>query len=411
MRTALFLLSLLSLASWGCGGGQFTTSQEAAGTGGDASATGGSGGSADDASTTGGSGGSAGSAAPDAGGQACNGPSDCPGEDNECTIKICESNVCQVTFVGYGTPTNAQAPGDCKQLVCDGAGALTEITDDMDLPVDGNPCTDDICTNGKPSNPFSSPQTVCGDNLHCDGNGKCIGCSLPSDCGSPDPCFTWACDGGTCSRTLADDGKACAVCAQCRAGICENVPAGEDPNGDCAPNPPCGNDGMCDGGGACRLTAPGTPCGDAPSCTSGVASIQDRCDGAGQCKDNGVVTCSPYKCSGAVCATSCDGTLDCVLGYSCDNNVCKDCTLCGEWYNNPSLLNIGLCSGDTNTLIGNLTICACGVTGNPGKCTAECAGTLNLCATLPGAPDQECRGCVEANCGSPLEACQSDQVN
>ncbi len=42
--------------------------------------------------------------------------------------------------------------GDCKQTVCDGKGASITKNDNGDVPDDKNACTDDICTDGAPSN-------------------------------------------------------------------------------------------------------------------------------------------------------------------------------------------------------------------------------------------------------------------
>ena len=46
------------------------------------------------------------------------------------------------------------------------------VNDDADLPVDGNACTDDVCTAGVPSNPILSTGTTCGTSLMCNGAGR-----------------------------------------------------------------------------------------------------------------------------------------------------------------------------------------------------------------------------------------------
>jgi hypothetical protein len=59
--------------------------------------------------------------------------------------------------------------------------------DDADVPVDGTTCTDDVCTNGTPSNPPVALGTVCTDPANggqvCDAAGKCVQCNDPVDCG------------------------------------------------------------------------------------------------------------------------------------------------------------------------------------------------------------------------------------
>ena len=58
------------------------------------------------------------------------------------------------------------------------------VNDDTDLPVDGNACTDDVCTAGVPSNPNLSSGTTCGTNLMCNGQGACVGCITAANCGT-----------------------------------------------------------------------------------------------------------------------------------------------------------------------------------------------------------------------------------
>src|SRR5204862_112419 len=86
---------------------------------------------------------------------------------------------------------------------------------------------------------------------------------------------------------------------------------GTDPGGECAPQLPCGQDGTCNGVGGCRITAGGTPCGDTQSCSNGVQTNQDVCNGSGTCADNGTTSCGAYVCSGATCKGSCAGDGTC----------------------------------------------------------------------------------------------------
>ncbi len=426
MRTALHFILLSALALGGCGGGSFTSSQQTGGTGGavgDASAgSGGTGGEAGMAgaagSATGGSagsatGGSAGSATGGTGGAApCSVASDCPGENNECTIKICDNGLCQVTFVAANTATTAQAVGDCQQFVCDGNGAITQVVDNTDVPNDNNPCTSDQCNAGVPSNVQLAAGDSCGTGLTCDTSGHCVGCTAPQDCGPTDPCFDWTCNGGTCGKELKANGTKCGTCQVCKTGVCANVEAGKDPNNDCADVPQCGTDGTCDGGGACRFYANGTPCGAAPTCTEGLAVLQDRCNGTGACVDAGTMKCAPYLCAGNACATSCSSTLGCVPSYTCSNaGVCVDCVLCSEWYANPKLDPAQACPGGSLSLIESLRDCACGSAGSTTACSSDCSGNQNLCSPNPSPPSQSCITCLQTSCGSELSACLADQAN
>ena len=78
----------------------------------------------------------------------------CPGTDTECQVRTCVSGTCGVSFTATGTPVTSQPmSGDCKRVQCNGSGMAVVVNDDSDKPVDGNPCTSDVCTNGTRSNP------------------------------------------------------------------------------------------------------------------------------------------------------------------------------------------------------------------------------------------------------------------
>jgi len=68
-----------------------------------------------------------------------------------------------------------QTPGDCKQNQCDGAGLIVAVNENTDLPVDTNQCTNDVCTNGTPSNPPAMTGTACNQNggTLCDNAASC----------------------------------------------------------------------------------------------------------------------------------------------------------------------------------------------------------------------------------------------
>jgi len=62
-----------------------------------------------------------------------------------------------------GTPLPAplQTAGDCQVAQCDGNGGTKLAVDDTDVPVDGNDCTQDLCTSGVPSNPALPVGSAC----------------------------------------------------------------------------------------------------------------------------------------------------------------------------------------------------------------------------------------------------------
>lgn len=81
-----------------------------------------------------------------------------------------------MSFTSSGTAVPTQTAGDCHEVQCDGSGGTTNATKDSDVPVDGNQCTDDLCTTGTPSNPPVGAGAACTQNggTSCDGAGACV---------------------------------------------------------------------------------------------------------------------------------------------------------------------------------------------------------------------------------------------
>jgi hypothetical protein len=59
------------------------------------------------------------------------------------------------------------------------------------------------------------------------------------------------------------------------------------------------------------------------SCTGGVQSNADACNGVGTCTDAGSITCSPYGCGILTCKTTCTSTSDCAAGHTCAAPTCQ----------------------------------------------------------------------------------------
>src|SRR5204862_6692597 len=90
----------------------------------------------------------------------CVAPSDCPGTDTACAFRTCSAKgQCGVGFAPAGSHNPAQTAGDCHVNECDGAGNVRSVVDHLDIPVDNNPCTGDLCLNGAPSNPALPAET------------------------------------------------------------------------------------------------------------------------------------------------------------------------------------------------------------------------------------------------------------
>src|SRR5204862_55170 len=152
--------------------------------------------------------------------------------------------------------------------------------------------------------------------------------------------------------------RSCAVAGS--PGTCSPVPAGQDPQGQCGDRGPasCGNDGFCDGAGACRNYAAGTACADpscpgmtasaarscdgdgfcngsggcrsypagtqcvAPSCAGTTATAARACNGTGTCNPGPTSTCTPYLCGPTACKTTCAGNADCAAPNVCIGTAC-----------------------------------------------------------------------------------------
>ncbi len=239
-------------------------------------------------------------------GLSCNGSGQCAGcatsadcgTDTSCLALTCQDTICVFGYVpaGQGDP-GGQVLGDCHQTTCNGMGGTQVLVNEADVPIDGNPCTSDLCSGGLPSNPPSPAGSPCG-SFTCDGQGSCTGCANDSDCGVSSACATHTCHAGACqsdyvpagqgdpggqaagncqkavcngqggTTTAADDadvpndGNACTA-DQCNNGVPSNPPLGA--------GAACGG-GQCDGSGACVGCLSDGDCGQATSCKTPVCN-------------------------------------------------------------------------------------------------------------------------------------------
>jgi hypothetical protein len=143
-------------------------------------------------------------------------------------------------------------------------------------------------------------------------------------CTTPDECVSGLCvDGVCCNTTCIGTCKACDLSG--KKGTCTPIPAGKDPDNECTASDAetCGDDGTCDGKGACRKHPAGTTC--APGqCSSGetITGIKE-CDGHGACLPAPDVECFPYECNPGLdeCFSSCTDANEsshCYGYYGCD---------------------------------------------------------------------------------------------
>jgi len=219
-------------------------------------------------------------------------------------------------------------------------------------------------------------------------NGSCGKQPIGASCGADADCNSGICAQGTCCMTACDG-----LCRSCgingSAGVCTNVPAGQDPLGQCADNgtTSCGTDGFCDGNGACQSYSSTTSCG-MDSCAGGTETPAARCDGVGDCVSGTPTGCAPYVCgAGGDCKTSCATDADCASGASCSGTICCMPGQCA-----------GGALGATCNGAGD---CASGFCQQSVCCASSCTGTCQSCA-LSGSAGT----CTNVPLGQdPLAAC------
>lgn len=234
---------------------------------------------------------------------------DCPADD-ACTMWACPDGMCVPTYQPMGTPVNGATDGDCKAVVCNGAGQTNMVNFDADKPADdGNACTIEGCKNGASDPQFATAGTTCGGTKKCNDMGKCAECFIDADCtmGTTPSCFMDACiscsdgmkngdevdvdcggtkctkkcsgdactDGMECKSTHCADGVCCdtacnTACKSCNLaaapGTCTNIPVNMPDT-----LPVCDGMSACDGNGACKLKT-GESCSMDGQCLSGKCS-------------------------------------------------------------------------------------------------------------------------------------------
>lgn len=149
------------------------------------------------------------------------------------------------------------------------------------------------------------PESLGGEILTLDANGD--------PCTSNCECSSGICADGVCCESACDG--PCETCGE--GGACVPETSGSDPDDDCADEGQisCGQNGACDGNGACALYPTETDCGEA-ACTEATL-ITAQCNGGGQCVSSSL-NCAPYLCDDGACKTSCASIADCASPNDCD---------------------------------------------------------------------------------------------
>ena len=213
--------------------------------------------------------------------------------------------------IDAGTACGAQTEGECdNRNTCDDAGVCLEnhIADNTACTADRNDCTQDVCLSGVCRHEALPAGTSCGSDIS-------HSCTAPDSCDGSGNCLS----NDAADNTACDNGDFCTVNDSCREGECMNgSPRNCDDAVACtldvcdADASECTHsvdDGLCTGGGECRLPACDTHVGcrytnlpDWTTCTDGacfngvceVTAEGDQCDDARQLALN-VVTAGSIR--------------------------------------------------------------------------------------------------------------------
>lgn len=232
----------------------------------------------------------------------CTSPNDCAGTDGECGRRTCAAGKCGFAPTAADTKTTMQTPGDCKMIVCDGAGGTKLSDDPSDVPADKNECSTGTCAASAPAQTPKASGTSCtiGGSV-CDGAGKCVGCLTASTCpGTDGECATRTCASNTCAMSYASDFTFTFL---------------QTP-GDCKMR-------QCDGKGGVRTVVwtPDVPASDGNPCT------QECCTAAGD--PSSCMVPAGTKCNATTCSTTRIGVCgECNVVADCPVVQCKNKSSC-----------------------------------------------------------------------------------
>jgi plastocyanin len=345
----------------------------------------------------------------------CPAAADCPGQDDDCEKRTCTAGMCGFDFTAAGTKTTTQVAKDCKSAVCDGSGKVITNADPADLPVDGNDCTEDLCTADVPSNPPSAAGAVCASagGTVCNGASACVACLTAATCpGVDNDCQARTCTAGMCGISFVAAGTATATQTphDCKTSKCDGAGV-SSPVNDSLDLPddsnPCTND-------ICTAGVPShTPAGSGTVCGAGLV-----CDAVGAC--TGCVTaatcpgtdteCQTRTCTATVCGFSFTAAGTAVAMQSagdCKKNTCNGSGAIVSGNDNSDIpvdatnCTNDICTGGVPSHTPTAAGSACADSGGT-VCTGAGACVQCLVAsTCPGV-DTDCkvRTCSAGLCGS-----------
>jgi hypothetical protein len=309
-------------------------------------------------------------------------------DGNPCSENFCDTNLGKCVFTnldGVLTPNAMQVAGDCKVRFCEN-GVDSDVNDDADVSDDGNPCTDEVCTAGVPSNPNFPAKRICeqGKSDVCDGNGACVECVDKDDCVNivETECEKRSCVANKC--VIAYEGQTTLAspvlqnAKDCKKVVC-NGPNGTTAVPDNADLPddnnPCTTDTCSNGNPVSTDKAQGTACGNNQVCNA----IGD--------------------CIGCNAPTDCMGTDDFCKKRTCVNETCGT-----AFTPNGTDLDMGQMAGDCKVLecdgMGNVktSVLQSDVPNDNNACTADTCNAQGNFVFTPVAANSPCSVGVNDAC-------------
>jgi len=222
----------------------------------------------------------------------------------------------------------------------------------------GSECASGTCSAGKCA---CTSDANCADRF-CDSTGQCTTrLALGSGCNRAAQCTSGSCADGVCCDTSCTG--TCQACTAAKkgtgaTGTCGAIVDGSNPDMECA----------------------------AQSCSAGVVTNAQVCNGASACRSNGTTSCNGYICSGSGCRTTCSSGSDCLSTHYCAGATCV-----------AKVANGGVCSAPVHCISGNCVDGVCCDTACSGTCQACTAakkgtGTNGTCGSIADGlnPDGEC---------------------
>ncbi len=168
-----------------------------------------------------------------------------------------------------------------------------------------------------------------GNAIAVDGSGNALvtGFTYSTDfptSGGFDTTFSDYADAFVTKLQFASLGASCTVSAECRSSLCvDGVCCDKACNGACEACTTAKKGGGADGtcGPIANGSDPDNECSP-QSCSAGIVTKAQVCNGASTCAPSGTTPCGLYACAGSACATTCAGAPDCIAPATCASGAC-----------------------------------------------------------------------------------------